>query len=170
MFSPEPSGIPANWVISLGVSDLTKGSFVSKFLGYLYSKGGRKVAGVIECDYSLPTGCVNEVSFHFDFIERNPHQRGFTYSSVPAWEYPFTKKDFPGGGVLGLLAYPALRELRSKSTDWRPRRYTLEGAIRHVLMMTAPQLGILVSLKQADEALRKGRNTWVKIDENWERN
>lgn len=55
------------------------------------------------------------------------------------------------------------------------QRYLLSVEMRHVLMMTAfpsdirgsitkdlggytPQ-GILVSLKQADEALRKGRNT-----------
>jgi hypothetical protein len=66
--------------------------------------------------------------------------------------------------VLPCLLILDARDLRSRrrdgATGWIPRR-----VLRHNLMMTNPYQGILVSLKQADEALRKGRNTWVRTDE-----
>jgi hypothetical protein len=66
--------------------------------------------------------------------------------------------------VLPCLLILDARDLRSRRGDgaigWIPRR-----VLRHNLMMTNPYQGILVSLKQADEALRKGRNTWVRTDE-----
>jgi hypothetical protein len=167
VFSVTSSGIPATKAPSLtsvGVSALTKGAIVSKFLGYLYSKGGSKDAEVIECDYSFPERAKG--SFHFDFLERALTSWGFSYSPVRSGDYRFTKNDVPRNECWACCLILAVRTPDPQPVDWNPQ--PLSGTMRHVLMMTAsstPSQGILVSLKQADEALRKGRNTSAQIDE-----
>jgi hypothetical protein len=141
-----------------GVSVLTKGTIVSKFLGYLYSTGSKLWTEVIECDYLFParrSSC--------GFIQHSPilgpvclsrHQRGAPrHSSVPT-ERILGKRP-PVDYWVEAIGFPG-RPLVIQQD------YSLAVTVRHVLMMTVhfkPPRGILVSLKQADEVLRKDRNT-----------
>jgi hypothetical protein len=156
-----PASKPSLFCPTWGVSALTKGAIVSKFLGYLYSRKGLEV---IFCDYTLFSEYLSNGSFHFDFFERNPGQPGIYILGGPILGISFYQEGITWKRVLPSLLILDARDLRSRRGDgaigWIPRR-----VLRHNLMMTNPYQGILVSLKQADEALRKGRNTWVRTDE-----
>jgi len=223
------SGIPVSITFlfypTLGVSALTKGAIVSKFLGYLYSRE-RIVENLILHDL-LRVGCFGDERIFFEILflvlrgEENPgswffssysyflHQameeapkpRGFISDPVRCFGVgngvPFTQK----GNVLvtnevtsaGTLTYPAvqgypnpcLRRIRIKSEITGsglsqslvrvsrrmnliilyPGHTTVGEFVMRIFSQLKLSSGILVSLKQADEALRKGRNTLVKIDE-----
>jgi len=157
------------------VSVLTKGTIVSKFLGYLYSLGSGKNAEVIECDYSLPKRLVSW-SFHFLITPIGPRKARasrreashaildviFTSDGQP----PIWFEDEPErlGGGSGNSAQPTWNTKRKTRDDLQDPSVFV--AMRHVLMMTAfniPPLGILVALNQADEVLRQDRNTYEEI-------
>jgi hypothetical protein len=163
-------GIPSRVPIFCGVSVLTKGTFVSKFLGYLYSSGSalsEEVAWRIFSAYYLCVGVIHIPGVTAEKLQsgrlsdrsmstrvfRNPH-----YSSLPR------EGEWRSTNLYSTRSFSATKVPRgSSSTEPGLRRHRTRD-IRLELMILAtrsreyaPQ-GILVSLKQADEALRKGRN------------
>jgi hypothetical protein len=156
------SGIPSPEAFflfaSARVSVLTKGTIVSKFLGYLYSLRVRREAEVIEFDYLLPARSWNAV-FHFDFTttgQQKTLEFGVSDSFVGMFSYP------EKSGI-GKLSYPWDLSCYPEWNRVKAADLSEAGAVHRDLMITAsstqPSLGILVALKQADEALRQGRNT-----------
>jgi len=166
-------GIPGSPVsISFsGVSVLTKGTFVSKFLGYLYSLGSMHRTEVIECDYLFPPGFVA-----MGFIQHSPilgpAWPALKGKSAPRHSQPVSfettsrsLKDLRDGVEEYLVS--VLFATRARPVGFLDRQLVIParliqgGTVRHVLMMTVlciPPLGILVALNQAEEDLRQVRN------------
>jgi len=119
---------------------------------------------VIFCDYGFLTEYLAKGSFHFDFMERDPQLRGFTYSRVRSWFYPSTQKDDTGNECSACWLILAMRDPDPSLLNRTLTEYRGE-ALRHNLMMTRPQ-GILVALKPTEEdRIGTGRNTLRITDE-----